>query len=68
MARSLRSRRSLTAVATILPTVLSTLLATPAANATSATLVHCEGTFTVTYDPPLTNTPRLTDVTLPKNG
>ncbi|WP_326919838.1 hypothetical protein [Actinophytocola sp.] len=43
--------------------VLSMLLAAPAAHATSATLVHCEGSFTVTYDPPLTNTPRLTDVT-----
>jgi hypothetical protein len=27
------------------------------------TLVHCEGSFTVTYDPPLTNTLRLTEVT-----
>jgi hypothetical protein len=63
MARSLRPRRSLTAVATVLLTVLSTLLATPAAHATPTTLVHCEGSFTVTYDPPLTSTLRLTEVT-----
>jgi hypothetical protein len=62
MARSLRPRRPLTAVATILLTMLSMLIATAAAHATSATLVHCEGSFTVTYDPPLTNTPRLTEV------
>lgn len=61
--RSLRPRYPWTAVTALLLAVLSTLTAAPAADATSATLVHCAGSFTVTYDPPLTNTPRLTEVT-----
>jgi hypothetical protein len=64
--RSLHARHRQTAVTAVLLAVLSTLstlIAAPAAHATPMTLVHCEGSFIVTYDPPLTNTPTLTEVT-----
>jgi hypothetical protein len=64
MARqSFRPRRLRTVVTAVLLAVLATLIAAPAAHATPMTLVHCEGSFTVTYNPPLTNTTTLTEVT-----
>lgn len=61
--RFLRPRRRLTAMIALFLALVSTLVAAPAAHAIPASLLYCEGYFSVTYEPPLTNTPTLTEVT-----
>ncbi|MER6047517.1 hypothetical protein ABT168_08635 [Streptomyces sp. NPDC001793] len=64
MFRLIRSGlRSLScAVASVL-LACGTVVGTASAAHASGTLLHCEGYFSTTYSPPLTNTPRQTKVT-----
>lgn len=62
-ARFRRPLRRLTPMIAMLLAAVTTLTAVPAAHALPASLLYCEGYFSVTYEPPLTNTPTLTKVT-----
>jgi hypothetical protein len=58
------SHRLSRAAAVLLVCCIPVAATTPAAHATpTIPLLSCQGQFTVTYDPPLTNTPTLTRVT-----